>query len=57
MATFAKKWKACVGKDVYPTVFKVGDECPAEVEALAAEHGVLEGQEPAAKPAAAAKAR
>lgn len=49
MAKFAKPYKGAVSGSPFPSDFKPGDECPAELETAAALAGVLEGQTEPAK--------
>jgi hypothetical protein len=50
---FTKPFNGCKKGDIYPTAFAVGDECPVELEAAAAEAGAIEVTPQ--KPATAAK--
>lgn len=51
MAKFAKEFRGVKAGDIYPTVFAIGEECPAELEQAAAESKALEGSEGEANPA------
>ena len=42
MAKFAKEFRGVKAGDIYPTVFAIGEECPAELEQAAAESKVSE---------------
>lgn len=39
---FSKAFRGVPAGEIYPVDFKVGDECPAELEAAAAAVGALE---------------
>lgn len=49
MATFAKTFHGVKSGEIYPTEFKPGDECPAELESAAREVGALEEPKKAGK--------
>lgn len=50
---FKKEFKGCRKGEVYPSTFKPGDECPAELRKAAGEVGALEAAEEAKARAAA----
>ncbi|MGZ2748319.1 MULTISPECIES: hypothetical protein [Burkholderia] len=45
MATLIKPFKGVKNGEIYPTAFKIGDECPEELEDGARELGALEGSD------------
>ena len=50
MPKFAKPWRGVKSREIYPTEFAPGDECPPELEAAARECGVLaESEAPKAR--------
>ncbi|KRE02591.1 hypothetical protein ASE61_15045 [Bosea sp. Root670] len=44
---FKKEFRGCRSGEIYPTSFRPGDECPAELRVAAVEVGALESAEEA----------
>lgn len=52
---FKKEFRGCRPGEVYPTIFRLGEACPAELQGAAAEVGALEAADEAKARQAAEK--